>query len=127
KTAVSPGCAIFTHEFKGAASRVPLGTTAFGLRQDHVLVEILATFVDRSDKLDEQRHRRWARETRQAFGAMALPGVYANLLARDHADRVAEGYGRNVERLVRAKRQYDPDNVFCSAIPLRVPAMTSVA
>src|SRR5262249_20346067 len=42
--AVSPGCAILTHEFKGAASRVPAGSTAFGLRRDHVLVEILATF-----------------------------------------------------------------------------------
>jgi hypothetical protein len=26
-TAVSPGCAIFTHEFKGAASRVPAEAT----------------------------------------------------------------------------------------------------
>jgi hypothetical protein len=40
ETAVSPGCAIFTHEFKGAASRVPVEATAFGLRSDHVLVEI---------------------------------------------------------------------------------------
>lgn len=31
--------------------------TAFGLRRDHVLVEILATFVDRSDEAEEQRHR----------------------------------------------------------------------
>jgi FAD/FMN-containing dehydrogenase len=32
KSAVSPGCAVFTHEFKGAAARVPEGATAFGLR-----------------------------------------------------------------------------------------------
>jgi hypothetical protein len=56
ESAVSPGCAIFTHEFKGAASRVPDGATAFGHRRDHVLVEILATFADRADKLEEQRH-----------------------------------------------------------------------
>ena len=47
--AVSPGCAIVTHEFRGAASRVLVEATAFGLRRDHVLVEILATFPDRSD------------------------------------------------------------------------------
>ena len=35
ETAVSPGCAVFTHEFKGAASRVPEEATAFGLRRDH--------------------------------------------------------------------------------------------
>ena len=58
--ASGPGCAIFTHEFKGAAARVPVEATAFGLRRDHVLVEILATFVDRSDREEEDRHRGWA-------------------------------------------------------------------
>ena len=116
--AVSPGCALFTHEFKGAASRVPAEATAFGLRRDHVLVEILATFVDRSDKEEEQRHRQWARATRQAVAPMALPGGYPNFLAGDDLDRVAKSYGPNAERLIAAKRHYDPDNVFNSTIPL---------
>ena len=116
--AVSPGCALFTHEFKGAASRVPAEATAFGLRCDHVLVEILATFADQSDQEEEQRHRQWARATRQAFAPMALPGGYPNLLAGDDADRVAKSYGPNAGRLVAAKRRYDPDNIFNSAIPL---------
>jgi hypothetical protein len=124
-TAVSPGCAIFTHEFRGAASRVPAEATAFGLRHDHVLVEILTAFVDRSDPLDEQRHQQWAQTTLQAFNAMALPGGYPNLLAGGDADRVAQSYGGNVERLIKAKRHYDPDNVFCSAIPLPVVAEPS--
>jgi FAD/FMN-containing dehydrogenase len=81
ETAVSPGCAIFTHEFRGAASRVPAAATAFGLRRDHVLVEILAVFADRSEELEEQRHRQWARATLEAFDRMALPGGYPNLLA----------------------------------------------
>jgi FAD/FMN-containing dehydrogenase len=118
--AVSPGCAIFTHEFKGAASRIPLEATAFGLRRDHVLVEILATFAETSDKHDEQRHRQWARATLQAFGAKALPGGYPNLLAGGDPDRATKSYGRNAERLLQAKRHYDPDNVFSSAIPLPV-------
>jgi hypothetical protein len=118
ETAVSLGCAIFTQEFKGAASRVPEEATAFGLRRDHVLIGILATFVDRSDELEEQRHHHWARTTLQSFDRMALPGGYPNLLAADDSDRVAKSYGRNVERLIEAKRHYDPDDVFCSAIPL---------
>ena len=122
--AVSPGCALFTHEFKGAASRVPAEATAFGLRRDHVLVEILATFVDRSDKEQEQRHRQWARATRQAFAPMALPGGYPNFLVGDDSDRVAKSYGPNADRLIAAKRRYDPDNVFCSAIPLPVSQST---
>src|SRR5262249_9705596 len=117
-TAVSQGCAVFTHEFKGAASRVAAGATAFGLRRDHVLIEVLATFVDRSDKREEARHRQWARATRHAFDAVALPGGYPNLLAGDDADRAASSYGSNAARLIEAKRRYDPDNVFRSAIPL---------
>jgi hypothetical protein len=118
ETAVSPGCAIITHEFKGAASRVPLQSAAFGIRRDHVLVLIIAAFEDRSDPLEEQRHRDWTRAVRQTFDAIALPGGYPNLLARDNHDRAAESYGHNSGRLIEAKRRYDPDNVFRSAIPL---------
>jgi Berberine and berberine like len=114
-----PGCAIFTHEFRGAASRVAEVATAFGLRRDHVLVEILATFGD-SDELQEQRHRQWVQATRRAFDPIALPGGYPNLLPRGDVDRAAKSYGRNAERLIKAKQHYDPDNVLCSAIPLPV-------
>jgi hypothetical protein len=120
KSAPSAGCAIFTHEFRGAASRVPTEATAFGLRRDHVLIEILASVIEQSDALQEHRHREWARKTLQAFDAMALPGGYANLLAGGDADRVAKSYGPNVERLIRTKKRYDTDNVFKSAIPLPV-------
>jgi hypothetical protein len=101
---------------------VPAAATAFGLRRDHVLVEILAVFADRSDKLEEQRHRQWARATLQAFDAMALPGGYPNLLVRGDAERAAKSFGGNAGRLIKAKRHYDPENVFCSAIPLPVSA-----
>ena len=120
ETAVSSGCAIFTHEFRGAASRVPVEATAFGLRREHVLIEILATFVDRSDEVEEQRHRQWIRATLRAFDAMAFPGGYPNFLPQGDAGRAAKSYGDNSERLIRAKRRYDPDNVFSSAIPLPV-------
>jgi FAD/FMN-containing dehydrogenase len=117
ETAVSPGCAIVTHEFRGAASRVAEASTAFGLRRDHVLVEMLATFPDRADVMDEPLHRHWARTTRQAF-ATALPGGYPNLLGPNDPDRARHSYGCNAKRLMEAKRCYDPDNVFSSAIPL---------
>lgn len=115
--AVSPGCAIFTHDFKGAASRVPVHATAFGLRRDHVLVEIFALLPAAADPRDEQRHRDWIRSTRDAFG-QALPGGYPNLLGRNEADRAAMSFGPNAARLIGAKRRYDPDNIFSSAIPL---------
>ncbi|MGY3618714.1 FAD-binding oxidoreductase [Bradyrhizobium sp. USDA 10063] len=115
--AVSPGCAIITHEFRGAASRVAEAATAFGLRRDHLLVEILASFPDRSDAGDVPRHRHWTRATRERF-ASALPGGYPNFLGKDELDRARQSYGGNAGRLMEIKRRYDPDNVFSSAIPL---------
>ena len=116
--AASAGCAIFTHEFRGAASRVPVEATAFGLRRDHVLIEILASLPDRSDSLEERRHQHWARDTRRSFEPIAFAGGYPNLLARDDADRAAESFGPNTERLLAVKRRYDPANLFRSALPL---------
>ncbi len=116
--APSPGCAIFTHEFRGAASRVPETATAFGLRRDHVLIEILATWPDRGGVSDAERHSAWARRVRRGFDSVALPGGYANLLGPDQTDRAADSYGPNATRLAAAKRHYDPDNLFRSAIPL---------
>jgi FAD binding domain/Berberine and berberine like len=118
ETVVSPGCAIITHEFKGAASRVPVEETVFAFRRSHVFVQILAAFIDRSDRWEEERHRDWAMSTRQAFGAIALPGGYPNVLASSDVDRAAVSYGRNAPRLLKAKRLYDPGNLFRSAIPL---------
>ena len=120
ESAASSGCAIFTHEFKGAASRVSAEATAFGLRRDHVLIEILAAIVDRSDPLEERRHQQWARAARRSFDPVALPGGYPNLLGPGDPDRVAKSYGPHAERLNKAKRHYDPTNVFSSAIPLPV-------
>jgi FAD/FMN-containing dehydrogenase len=121
-TVASPVCTIFTHEFKGAATRVPLETTAFGLRRDHVLIDIVATCADGSNQLEEQQHHQWALTTRHTFDAIALPGGYPNLLTGDDPARASKSYGPNAERLIRAKQHYDPDNVFRSTIPLPGPA-----
>ena len=42
------------------------------------------------------------------------------MLGGDDPDRAAQSYGRNAERLMKAKRRYDPDNLFRSASPLPV-------
>ena len=118
--AVSPGCAIVSHEFRGAASRVPAEATAFGLRRDHVMIEFIASCPDRPDRSEERRHQQWVRDTRRAFDPIALPGAYPNLLGPDDADRAAGSFGPNVERLARVKRLYDPEDVFRSAIPLAI-------
>jgi FAD/FMN-containing dehydrogenase len=118
KQAPSPGCAIVTHDFRGAASRVAADATAFGLRRDHVLVEIIAIFADRSDAEAAFRHRQWAETTRKALAPIALPGAYANMMNSGDTERARRSYGANGPRLMGIKRRYDPDNIFNSAIPL---------
>jgi FAD/FMN-containing dehydrogenase len=40
-------------------------------------------------------------------------GAYVNMMMRDEgSDRVRASYGGNYERLLAAKRRYDPDNRF---------------
>jgi FAD/FMN-containing dehydrogenase len=121
----SAGCAIFTHEFRGAATEVPTQATAFGLRRNHVLIEILASFPDRTDKSEEQLHQHWVKYARQTFDVEALPGGYPNLLAAGETGQAMKSYGLNAERLIEVKRQYDPDNFFRSAIPLPLGHKTS--
>ncbi|MEU7713831.1 FAD-binding oxidoreductase [Micromonospora chalcea] len=114
----SPFSAIALHHFHGAASRVPVERTAFGLRADHLLAEIIAVWTPGGDPAP---HRAWAEHTSAALAPHALPGGYPNLLAPEETDRVRLAYGSNWERLRRAKRRYDPRGMF-SAVPTLPPA-----
>ncbi len=97
---------------------MPLDATAFGLRQDHVLVEIIAAWDDTGNLAVERDHRDWARATLQALASQSLPGGYPNLLSANDSERVASAYGSNLHRLKNIKHKYDPENMFRSAIPL---------
>jgi hypothetical protein len=87
-----------------------------------VLIEILASLDDGSGAQEEQRHRQWAPDAREAFASVAFPGGYPNLLGEGETARAAASFGQNSERLLKTKRLYDPDNVFRSAIPLPTDA-----
>jgi FAD/FMN-containing dehydrogenase len=114
--AASPYCAVFWHHFHGAATRMAPDGAAFGLRREHLMVEIVAGWQPDGD--DGTAHRRWAHDLWQSLAPFALPGGYANLLGPDNREQVAGAYGGNAPRLCALKRRFDPDGVFASAIPL---------
>lgn len=105
---------VFIHHFHGAATRVAVESTAFGIRQPHFVVEILAGWNPDDDQTPQQS---WADAVSTNLATEALPGGYANLLGPSEHDQIARAYGPNADRLLAVKNRYDPDHIF-SAIPL---------
>jgi FAD/FMN-containing dehydrogenase len=112
----SPRSGVSWHHFHGAATRIPEEATAFGLRQEHFAVEILAAWDP--GKSDGAAERQWAQDLWENLAPFALPGGYANLLAPHDREQARHAYGSNGVRLTALKRRFDPDGVFSSAIPL---------
>ncbi|WP_225627442.1 FAD-binding oxidoreductase [Streptomyces werraensis] len=115
----SPYSAVSVHSLHGAAARVPVTDTAFGNRDPHLMIEIIALW-DPSDTRSAE-HGAWADKLIGTLGSESLPGGYPNLLGPDEAEQIADAYGPNTARLLDAKRRFDPDHVF-HAIPL--PALS---
>ena len=113
----SPFSAIILHDFRGAATRVPLAATAFGLRKEHFMAEIIAAWEPTAED-DGEHHRDWARTLSENLAPHALPGGYPNMLGPGDHEQSAQAYGTNIGRLQRVKQFFDPKGVFTSTISL---------
>jgi hypothetical protein len=112
----SPYSMVNWHHFHGAATRIAAEEIAFGLRQEHFMVEIVAGW--KPDGSNAATHRQWAQDLWESLAPFALPGGYANLLEPHDREQAKDAYGGNAARLRAVKRRFDPDGVFASAIPL---------
>ncbi|MDX2618308.1 FAD-binding oxidoreductase [Streptomyces sp. NPDC053741] len=119
----SPFSAIVWHQFHGAATRPALGSTAFGRREPHLMVELISMWENSENREHTgggdggSSHLRWLEDTHTALEPFSLPGGYVNFLGPETPDQVAGSYGANTERLLAIKSAVDPDSVF-SATPL---------
>ena len=100
----------------GAPSRIPLMATAVAHRQARFVVQYNAFWTAPQDA---QPTLDWVMGSREAM----LPytsGAYVNYTDASIEDWPRAYYGANLERLVRVKRNYDPENVFnfAQSIPL---------
>jgi hypothetical protein len=112
----SPYSMVNWHHFHAAATRIPTEEIAFGLRQEHFTVEIIASW--KPDGSNAATHRQWAQDLWEALAPFALPGGYANFLTPRDREQTRDAYGANGALLTTLKRRFDPDGVFTSAIPL---------
>jgi FAD/FMN-containing dehydrogenase len=96
------------HPFHGAPERVPVESTAFGLRRRHVMIGFYALW--RGD--DDAENGAWADASEASMGPFALESAYPNYFGDDRPQQAAVAYGPNADRLIRVKAKYDPHNVF---------------
>ncbi len=83
--------------------------TAFGHRDANFSMVILAAS---SYPAGDAANTRWVRDCSDAVAPHLEVGGYVNFMDDDEATPARANYGTNFDRLVKIKRQYDPDNVF---------------
>jgi hypothetical protein len=84
----SPLSFIALHHFHCAGTQIAPDATAFGLRREHFLIEIVAAW-DPAGKANAALHRQWVSDQSSILAPLALPGGYPNFLTLDNSEQVA--------------------------------------
>lgn len=105
----SPHCEIFLASLGGATGRPAPDALAYPHRDAKFVLNVHGRW---EEPAGDEAGIRWARDFFQASARYAGPGVYVNFLTGDEGDRVRSAYGANWDRLARAKRAWDPENLF---------------
>ena len=105
----SPMSHIIIEHLHGAASRVPVASTACTLRTTGFNVVIVSQWTSADETVQGVA---WARDTFAALTPYLAPTRYLNYLEDDVVDPAAVAYGPNLTRLRELKTKWDPDNFF---------------
>jgi FAD/FMN-containing dehydrogenase len=106
----SPMSAIMLEHFHGAVTRIGVTETAVPHRETGWNLLIPSVWTDPAAT---EENVRWTKETHAALAEHLAERRWLNYLGDDQgADAVRAAYGPNWDRLVEAKRRYDPENVF---------------
>ncbi|MGH2637133.1 MAG: FAD-binding oxidoreductase [Actinomycetota bacterium] len=97
------------YPINGACHRVAPDATAFAYRDANFATVIAGAWPDPADT---DANVRWVRDYYAATAPLSEAGGYVNFMDGDDQDRVQANYKGNYERLVQAKRAWDPDNLF---------------
>ena len=100
---------VILEHMHGAASRVPVTETAFGLRRTHYSINIMPAW---SDPAMAEKCIGWARGLASVLEGFGASDGYVNYLGDEGPAAVRASYGANYGRLAELKKKYDPDNFF---------------
>ena len=103
----------------GAMNRVGSDESPLSPRKAPFMIGIEANWDDANDSdmhsaQASQRNIAWVHDCVNRLAPFAAPGIYLNFpgFLEDADQLVKTAYGRNFQRLVKVKQQYDPDNFF---------------
>lgn len=105
----SPHCEIFFGLIGGATTRPKPDATAYSHRDAIYVCNVHGRWETAAE---DQKGTAWARGFFREAAPYATGGVYVNFLTDDEPERIKAAYGPGYERLVSAKKKYDPDNLF---------------
>ena len=106
----SPLTQITFFQIHGAATRVPSGETAFGLRNEKWDVNVNSQWTEARES---EHHIAWTRQIWGHVEPLISGAAYVNHIAGDdRPEKVRASYGGNYEKLVALKEKYDPTNMF---------------
>ena len=105
----SPMTAILLEHFHGAVTRIEPTATAVPHRDEGWNLLLPSEWLDPADT---EANIAWTKDTFAALSEHFSGGRWLNYLGDDQDDAIRSAYGPNYDRLVEAKRRYDPENVF---------------
>ena len=105
----SPQCEIFFGQLGAAVGRKPVDATAYAHRDGNYVLNVHGRW---DDPADDAKCIQWSRDFFEASAPYASGSVYVNFMTEEETDRIGAAYGPGYDRLVAAKKQYDPDNLF---------------
>jgi FAD/FMN-containing dehydrogenase len=90
-------------------ARVAPEATAYPYRNAHFVMNVHTRW---RDPAQDAACVAWARELFDTVAPIATGAGYVNFMPADESDRIEKVYGNNYQRLVEAKRRWDPQNRF---------------